>query len=172
MNNIGTGLSWLLTFGYFNYRKRKTDDKASSTDTGGAQLSGDGSVYHVYEYVEPGARLSGVYSQPDEGPIHPGIYPTYPRPMPDTLSSTPGYLDPPPDYPMDSLQNQRNERTQDIINNRSKSHVSNHDTAASRTTTSTKKHARFDQDVEYIEQEDDVAHNPLYGKSHDLFFAY
>ena len=120
-------------------------------------------MYHVYEYVEPGARFSGVYAQPDDGSIGP-MYPTYPRPMPDTLSSTPGYLDPPPDYPNDSLQNQRNERT-------SMSHVNN-DTTATRGTTSTKKHARFDRDVQYIDQEEDVAHNPLYGKSHDLFFAY
>ena len=129
-------------------------------------------MYHLYEYVEPGARLSRVYSQPDEAPIPPGMYPTYPRPMPDTLSSTPGYLDPPPDYPADSLQNQRNERIHDIMSNRWESHVNDHDTTASRTTTSTKKQAHFDKDVEYIEQEEDVAHNPLYGKSHDLFFAY
>ena len=128
------------------------DDKASSSGTGGDKLSGDGSVYHVYEYVEPGARLSGIYSQPDEGPIPPGVYPTYPRPMPDTLSSTPGYLDPPPDYPVDSLQNQRNERTQDIMSKMWESPVNDHDTTASRTTTSTKKQTRFDKDVEYISQ--------------------
>ena len=58
------------------------------------------------------------------------------------------------------------------MSNRCESHANDHDTTASRTTTSTKKHARFDKDVEYIEQEEDVAHNPLYGKSHDLFFAY
>ena len=71
-----------------------------------AQLSGDGSVYHVYEYVEPGVRLSGDYTHPDDGPIPP-MNPIYPRPMPDTLSSTPGYLGPSSDNGMDSLQNQR-----------------------------------------------------------------
>ena len=92
--------------------------------------------------------------------------------MPDTLSSTPGYLDPPPDYPLDSLQNQRNERIQqDVMNNGWMSRVTN-DTTATRGTTSTKKHARFDRDVQCMDQEEDVVHNPLYGKSHDLFFAY
>ena len=126
----------------------------------------------MYEYVEPGARHPGVYAQADDDFIPP-TYPSYPRPMPDTLSSTPGYLDPPPDYAMDSLQNMRNERIQqNAVSDRWMSDVK-HDTNATRTTRSTKKHTRFDREVNYMDQEDeDVAHNPLYGKSHDLFFAY
>ncbi len=202
----------LFSFPY--YSKKKPVKKGSLENGSAAQMSGDGSIYHVYESMDQatGNRLSAPYQQTGDGSIPPpNGYPAeaYPSPAPDTLRSTPGYLmeeespvhTPPPDYPMDSLQSGANRDSQ-YDTNRWMKHVHDqlHTTRWSQTLMSNgsvpyshaysqrsdSPHSEYSQysrepdyspqtEAEYLgysEDEQDIAHNPLYGKSHDLFFAY